>query len=283
MSKGGDAMYQKTIRNSFTLDGIAVHSGNLSAITLHSAQPNTGIVFRRVDVDPYEIIEARIGNVSNTERCTQLKNMHGYTVSMVEHTLSAIRGMGIDNVIIDVNGEELPIFDGSSTNIATKISEVGHLQQEAPIKYLHLQQKIRVEHGNSFLEAHPSSMISYCVCFKNEHKIAYLSDQTINFNFIDNNYLTEIAPARTFCFEEEIMYLKSKGLIQGASLDHGIVIGEKKIYPNLRFHDELSRHKLLDLIGDLALNPPFHAKIIGSGTSHYLNTLFAQELLNNLI
>ncbi|UPK45055.1 UDP-3-O-acyl-N-acetylglucosamine deacetylase [Paenibacillus pabuli] len=276
-------MYQKTIRNSFTLDGIAVHSGNLSEITLHSAQSNTGIVFRRVDVDPYEIIEAKIGNVSNTERCTQLKNMHGYTVSMVEHTLSAVRGMGIDNVIIDVNGEELPIFDGSSTNIAAKISEVGHLQQEVKKTYLHLQQKIRVEHGNSFLEAHPSSTISYCVCFKNEHNIAYLADQTSNFNFIENNYLTDIAPARTFCFEKEIMYLQSKGLIQGASLEHGIVIGEERIYPNLRFHDELARHKLLDLIGDLALNPPFHANITGSGTSHYLNTLFAQELLNNLI
>lgn len=283
MSKGGDAMYQKTIRNSFTLDGIAIHSGILSEITLHSAQPNTGIIFRRVDVDPYEIIEAKIDNVSNTERCTQLKNKHGYTVSMVEHTLSAVRGMGIDNVIIDVNGEELPIFDGSSINIAAKISEVGHLQQEVKKSYLHLQQKVRVEHGNSFLEAHPSSMISYYVCFKNEHEIAYLSDQTSNFNFIENDYLTDIAPARTFCFEEEVTYLRSKGLIQGASLEHGVVIGEKEIYPNLRFHDELSRHKLLDLIGDLALNPSFHARIIGSGTSHYLNTRFARELLNNLI
>ncbi|WP_337034358.1 UDP-3-O-acyl-N-acetylglucosamine deacetylase [Paenibacillus illinoisensis] len=276
-------MYQKTIRNRFTLDGIAIHSGNVSEITLHSAQPNTGIVFRRVDVDPYEIIEARIGNVSNTERCTQLKNKQGYTVSMVEHTMSAVRGMGIDNVIIDVNGEELPIFDGSSTHIAAKISEVGHLQQEVKKTYLHLQQKVRVEHGDSFLEAYPSSMISYCVCFKNEHKIAYLSDQMSNFNFIENDYLTDVAPARTFCFEEEIMYLRSKGLIQGASLEHGIVVGNKEIYPNMRFHDELSRHKLLDLIGDLALNPPFHANIIGSGTSHYLNTLFARELLNNLI
>ncbi|WP_405155498.1 UDP-3-O-acyl-N-acetylglucosamine deacetylase [Paenibacillus sp. FSL K6-0108] len=276
-------MYQKTIRNSFTLGGVAIHSGNWSEMTLHSAQPNTGIVFRRVDIDPYEVIEAKIDNVSNTERCTQLKNLNGYSVSMVEHTLSAVRGMGIDNVIIDVNGEELPIFDGSSTDIAAKISEVGYLQQEIKKTYLHLQQKIRVEHGNSFLEAQPSSMISYCVCFKNEHNIAYLSDQTSNFNFIENNYLTDIAPARTFCFEKEIMYLKSKGLIQGASLEHGIVIGEEKIYPNLRFHDELARHKLLDLIGDLALNPPFHANIIGSGTSHYLNTLFARELLNNLI
>ncbi|WJH31112.1 UDP-3-O-acyl-N-acetylglucosamine deacetylase [Paenibacillus sp. CC-CFT742] len=276
-------MYQKTIRNRLTLDGIAIHSGNLSEITLHSAQPNTGIVFRRVDVDPYEIIEATIGNVSNTERCTQLKNKNGYAVSMVEHTMSAVRGMGIDNVIIDVNGEELPIFDGSSIHIAAKISEVGHLQQEVKKTYLHLQQKVRVEHGDSFLEAYPSSMISYCVCFKNEHKIAYLSDQMSNFNFIENDYLTDIAPARTFCFEEEIMYLRSKGLIQGASLEHGIVIGNKEIYPNMRFHDELSRHKLLDLIGDLALNPPFYANIIGSGTSHYVNTLFARELLNNLI
>lgn len=276
-------MYQKTIRNSFTLDGIAIHSGNLSEITLHSAQPNTGIVFRRVDVHPYEIIEAKIDSVSNTERCTQLKNMDGYVVSMVEHTLSAVRGMGIDNVIIDVNGEELPIFDGSATDIAAKILEVGHVQQEVKKTYLHIQQKVRVEHGNSFLEAHPSSMISYSVCFKNEHKMAYLSDQTSNFSFIENDYITDIAPARTFCFEEEVMYLKSKGLIQGASLDHGIVIGKQKIYPNLRFQDELSRHKLLDLIGDLALIPSFHATIIGSGTSHYLNTLFARELLNNLI
>jgi UDP-3-O-acyl N-acetylglucosamine deacetylase len=228
-------MYQKTILSSFTLDGIAIHSGNLSEITLHSAQPNTGIVFRRIDVDPYEIIEAKIDNVSNTERCTQLKNMHGYTVSMVEHTLSAVQGMGIDNVIIDVNGEELPIFDGSSIEIATKISEVGHLQQEDKKKHLHLQKKVRVEHGNSFLEAHPSYMISYYVCFKNEHEIAYLSDQTSNFNFIENDYLTDIAPARTFCFEEEVMYLRSKGLIQGASLERGIVIGEKEVYPTYVF------------------------------------------------
>lgn len=249
---------------------------------MHPAEPDTGIVFRRVDVKPFEIIEAHIDNVSNTERCTELKNKNGYTVSMVEHTLSALRGMGIDNVLVDVHGEELPIFDGSSFFIATKIAKVGVLDQNVQKRHLRLNRTIRVEHNNSFLEAHPSPMLHYSVCFKNDHNVPSISDQTSHFSFMNNHYLTYIAPARTFCYEKEIVYLKNKGLIQGGSLDNGIVIGEHEIYPNLRFPDEFSRHKLLDLIGDLALIPSFSAKIEGEGISHYLNTLFAKEISKNL-
>lgn len=273
---------QLTIVGSIKLESTTLHSGITACMAIHPAPPNNGIVFRRTDVTPFEMIAATVENVSNTERCTQLMNHKGYSISMVEHVLSALRGMGIDNAIIDVNGEEIPVLDGSSFTIAAKIAEIGLSEQQVEKRDLRLKKVVRVEVGRSFLEASPSDETSYAIGFKNEHNLPFLTDQTAFFNVGVHDYLSDIAPARTFGYEIEVDHLKSKGLIKGASLENAVLIGESGIISHLRFQDEFARHKLLDIIGDLALVPPFLAKIEGDRTSHRLNTLLAREILNNL-
>ncbi|OAB76408.1 hypothetical protein PNBC_03065 [Paenibacillus crassostreae] len=259
-----------------------MHRGISTCMTFHPAPPNSGIVFRRTDVTPFEVIKATVGNVSNTERCTQLKNHNNYSVSMVEHVMSALRGMDVDNVIVDINGEEIPVLDGSAVVIASKISKVGLLEQQVEKRYFRLKKTIRVEVGLSFIEASPFDGISYSIGFKNDHNLSFLTHQSAIFNVGTHDFLINIAAARTFGYEKEIDYLKSKGLIKGASLENALLIGRGKIIPNLRYPDEFARHKLLDVMGDLALLPPFLAKIDGERTSHHLNNLLAQEILNNI-
>jgi len=273
---------QRTISGAFELESVTLHSGIVARMVFHPAPPNSGIVFRRTDVTPFEVIEATVANVSNTDRCTQLTNQNGYSVSMVEHVMSALRGMGVDNAVIDVSGEEIPILDGSAVTIAAKIAEAGLSEQQAEKKYFRLKKTVRVEEGKSFLEASPYDGISFAIGFKNEHNLPFLTDQTAFFIVGVHDYPHDIAPARTFGYEKEIHFLKSKGLIKGASLENAVLIGERGIVSDLRFQDEFARHKLLDAIGDLALIPPILAKIEGDRTSHRLNTRLAREVLNCL-
>jgi len=275
-------MVQYTLSEPFSLQGVGVHSGNMSSITLHPAPPNTGYIFKRVDLHPAQTIQAILQNVTSTQRCTKISNSQGTSVMMVEHVLSALRGMNIDNAIIDVHGEELPILDGSAFYIASNISKIGILRQTDETTYLHLHQHVRIDEGSSFLEAYPDSSTSYDISFQNDHNISYLGDHAFEFQPEHQDYLLTIAPARTFCYEKEITVLKHQGLIQGAAAGQGIIIGINQTSPPLQFHDELARHKLLDLMGDLALIPPFHARIKGSGISHGLNNRFAKMLQKHL-
>ncbi|GAB6929189.1 UDP-3-O-acyl-N-acetylglucosamine deacetylase [Paenibacillus sp. JCM 10914] len=269
---------QRTLVSSFKLQGITLHSGTLTNMTVHAARPNKGIVFRRVDTEPAQFIKATVDNVSNTERCTQLMNEYGYTVSMVEHILSALRGMGVDNAIIDLDGAEIPVLDGSAALIAARIAEVGLLEQQAPLRYYHLTKVIRVQVGRSFLTASPYEEVSYMIGFRNDHHLPFLADQTAVFHVAQDHYASEVAAARTFGYETELDGLRAKGLIKGASTDNAVLIGKSGILSDLRYENEFARHKLLDVIGDLALVPPFLAKIEGERTSHYLNMLLAREI-----
>ncbi|MCM3785128.1 UDP-3-O-acyl-N-acetylglucosamine deacetylase [Neobacillus mesonae] len=273
---------QKTLNSSFKLEGITLHSGMTTSMIFHPAPPDSGIVFRRTDITPYETIKAAVNNVSNTDRCTQLSKHHSCSISMVEHVLSALRGMGVDNVIIEVNGKEIPVLDGSAVTIAERIKQVSLSDQKAEKRCFRLKKTIRVEQGKSYLQAVPCDEITYSIVFKNDHNLHFLTDQTAFFNGDPQNYLYDIAPARTFGFEHEVEYLKTKGLIKGASTENAVLIGNSGIISNLRYQDEFARHKLLDVIGDLALIPPFWAKIEGQRTSHHLNTLFAKEILKQL-
>lgn len=274
---------QQTIAKSFTLTGVGLHSNKWVDVVFHPAPPDSGILFRRVDVSPHEIIQAKAQNVVNTQRCTEIANANGCAVAMVEHVLSALRGIDVDNVIIDVSGEEIPILDGSALAIASHIREIGLAQQDITRKVFRLRRTVRVEDGNALLEAVPSDNLSYAIEFKNDHNLSFLCDHTAFFDVRDHDYLKEIAPARTFGYEKEVEFLRSIGLIKGASLDNAVLIGEEAVISNLRFPDEFARHKLLDVIGDLALVPPFVARIRGERTSHKLNNLFAREIINHLI
>lgn len=275
-------MYQKTIAGSFMLEGISIHSGTWTRMTLHPSEPGSGITFRRTDVTPPQIIEAKVENVASTERCTELRNQEGYSVSMVEHVLSALRGLSVDNALIDVNGEEIPGLDGSSFPIALKLLEVGLLEQKAEKKYFRLREKVRVQAGTAFISVSPASMTTYTIGFKNDHGLSFLDDQTAYFNDNPNDYIESVSPARSFCYEKELVSLRSKGLIKGATENIGVIIGPNGPLSTLRFQDEFARHKLLDVIGDLALLPPFLARIEGERTSHQLNMRLARQILEHL-
>ncbi|SFS36854.1 UDP-3-O-acyl-N-acetylglucosamine deacetylase [Paenibacillus sp. 453mf] len=273
---------QRTLAHAIELNSITLHSGISASMTLHPAPADSGIHFRRTDLTPAEIISAVPYNVSSTDRCTQLTNEYHYSISMVEHVLSALRGMGVDNAIIETDGEEIPVLDGSSAMISDRIAETGLVEQHALKTYMRLTKAVRVQLGHSYLEALPSEEISYEIRFMNDHELPFLTNQTAYFNPGIHDYRSEISPARTFGFEQEVNALKSKGLIQGASLDNAVLIGNNQILSNLRYPDEFARHKLLDVIGDLALAPPFLAQIKGVRTSHRLNTLLAREIMNSL-
>ncbi|SDX34579.1 UDP-3-O-acyl-N-acetylglucosamine deacetylase [Paenibacillus sp. PDC88] len=274
--------YQRTLAQPIEMNSITLHSGIPASMTIHPAPADSGILFRRADLSPVEIISAVPHHVSSTDRCTQLTNGHHYSISMVEHVMSALRGMGVDNAIIEADGEEIPVLDGSSVMISDRIAETGLVEQHALKKYRRLTQAIRVQIGRSYLEAIPSEEISYEIQFTNDHELPFLTNQIAYFNPAIHDYRSEISPARTFGFEQEVNLLRSKGLIQGASMDNAVLIGNSRILSDLRYPDEFARHKLLDVMGDLALAPPVLAQVRGVRTSHRLNTLLAREIMNNL-
>ncbi|WDH83655.1 UDP-3-O-acyl-N-acetylglucosamine deacetylase [Paenibacillus urinalis] len=274
--------YQRTLATPIEMNSITLHSGIPASMTIHPAPADSGILFRRADLSPVENISAVPHNVSSTDRCTQLTNEQHYSISMVEHVMSALRGMGVDNAIIEADGEEIPVFDGSSVMISDRIAETGLVEQHALKKYRRLTQAIRVQIGRSYLEAIPSEEISYEIQFTNDHEFPFLTNQIAYFNPAIHDYRSEISPARTFGFEQEVNLLRSKGLIQGASMDNAVLIGNSQILSDLRYPDEFARHKLLDVMGDLALAPPVLAQVRGVRTSHRLNTLLAREIMNNL-
>lgn len=274
--------YQRTLAQPIELNSITLHSGIPASMTLHPAPADSGIRFRRADLSPGEIICAVPYNVSSTDRCTQLANERHYSISMVEHVMSALRGMGVDNAIIEADGEEIPVLDGSSVMISDRIAETGLVEQHALKKYMRLTKAVRVQIGRSYLEAIPAEEIAYEIQFTNDHELPFLTNQTAYFNPAIHDYRSEISPARTFGYEQEVNLLRSKGLIQGASMDNAVLIGNDRIMSDLRYPDEFARHKLLDVMGDLALAPPVLAKVRGVRTSHRLNTLLAREIMNNL-
>jgi UDP-3-O-[3-hydroxymyristoyl] N-acetylglucosamine deacetylase len=271
--------YQKTIKNKVTFSGIGLHSGRETEVTLRPAEAGTGIVFHRIDMTPPVSIEASAANVVNTRLSTTI-GKSGAVVATIEHLMAALRGCGIDNAHVDINGPEVPIMDGSAAQFVRGITGAGIKTLGKPRKYLVVKRAITVTDGDKNVTIIPSRYFKVSFDMRFNHPVVNNQFRTLTFN--EESFSEEISAARTFGFFAEVETLKANGLALGGSLENAVVIGNEGILnkEGLRFGDEFVRHKILDAIGDLALagyQIVGHVKAFKAG--HDLNHKLVNELL----
>lgn len=247
-------LQQRTIGKSISASGVGLHSGKKVNMTLRPANENIGIVFRRVDLDPVQEIEAKAEFVTDTVLGTTITK-NSASVMTVQHLLAAFSGLGIDNVYVDLKGPEIPIMDGSCISFILLIESAGIKEQDSPKKFLRIKKNVRVEDGEKFAEFKPYD--GYRISFEIEFDHPMIKNKVtqLSLDFSTLTFLKEISRARTFGFLKEIETLRSKNLALGGSLDNAIVLDDYRILnqDGLRFDDELVRHKILDVVGDLYL------------------------------
>jgi len=271
---------QKTINSKISCSGVALHSGVNTSITLLPAKCDSGIVFRRTDFDAEKgWIKASYKNVVGTNLGTSLVNEFGAKVSTIEHLMAAIWGCGIDNLVIEINGAEVPIMDGSSEPFVFLIECAGINIQEQPRRILEIMKKVRVEDKDKFVEVEPSREFSIDLHIDFNDK--QIQQQKFDYHSTFTSFKNDICRARTFCFKHEIEQMHAMGLAKGGSLDNAIVVDETGIanQGGLRYSDEFVRHKTLDFIGDIYLAGYFilgHFKASKAG--HGINNKLLREL-----
>ncbi|MFA0812080.1 UDP-3-O-acyl-N-acetylglucosamine deacetylase [Microbulbifer epialgicus] len=245
---------QRTLKNAIRATGVGLHTGKKVVLTLKPAPVDTGIVFRRTDLDPVVEIEARAENVGDTLLSTTLVK-GDVRIATVEHLLSAMAGLGIDNAIVELSAQEVPIMDGSAGPFVFLIQSAGIQEQSAPKKFLRIKKPITVEEGDKVASFLPFNgfKVSFTIDF--DHPVFQGRNLTSSVDFSSTSFVKEVSRARTFGFMHEIEYLRSKGLVQGGSVDNAIVIDQYRILNEggLRYEDEFVKHKILDAIGDLYL------------------------------
>ena len=272
---------QKTISRSISVTGIGLHSGRPVTLRMTPAAPGTGIVFLRNDVDRSLPIEARYDRVVDTRLCTCI-GRDGVTVGTVEHLMSALYGLGVDNLMIDLDGPEIPILDGSAKGWVEHLLEAGLVNQRRARKVLVVRRPVEVRLGDATARLEPSSRFRVTASIDFDH--ALVSRQTYSFDFGAAGFVEEICKARTFAFKREVDFLRSQGLAQGGSLDNAIVVDDFSILNSdgLRYSDEFVRHKILDAIGDLALSgEQVIGHLILDRSGHALNNRLVHELLSD--
>lgn len=273
---------QRTLRGSVSAAGIGLFTGEKISITLCPAEANSGIVFKRVDLPEQPVLPARSDYVQATPRCTIIGSGN-VIVQTVEHLLAALRAYNIDNILIEISGGEVPIFDGSSRHFVELIEKAGICELDVERELYRLRAPIFWSQGDTHLIALPCDeyRISYTLHYPHSSTIG---TQFYSFVLDQERFKNEIASCRTFSIYEEIALMIEKGLVKGGSLENAIIIkGDAIVNPEgLRFPDEMARHKILDLIGDLSLVPPFLAHVVAVRSGHASNNAFAKELLNHI-
>ncbi len=276
---------QRTIQKAISTKGVGLHSGRRVELTLRPAAPNTGIVFHRVDLPEVVDLPASAHQVGNTRLASVLQK-GDVRVSTVEHLMSALAGLGIDNLHVDLTAEEVPIMDGSAGTFVYLLRSAGLQEQAAPKKFLRVLKPVEVREGEgkdakwARLEPYNGFALSFSIDFKHP-----AIDSTANFAKVDfekDSYVKTIARARTFGFASEVEALRSIGLARGGSLDNAIVMDEYRVLNSdgLRFEDEFVKHKILDAIGDLYLiGRPLLAHYVACKSGHGLNNQLARALL----
>ena len=252
---------QKTINKKITINGVGLHTGKLVELNLLPSAPNTGISFKRTDLKKNNIVIPLFNNVVDTTLCTTLSNEHGIKVSTVEHLMGALYGLGIDNLVVELNSQEVPILDGSAKVFIEKILSVGIKSSSTPIKLIKIEKKVSYEEGSKTISLDKSKVASE-IDFEIKFKNKFIGTQRNKIN-IFNDDLKEIYESRTFCLYEDVEKLKSAGLAKGGSLENAIVVEEQKILntEGLRNSKEFVNHKILDCMGDLYLSG---YRIVGS-------------------
>ena len=273
---------QQTISKPIKISGIGLHSGVMVSIKLVPANADFGIKFYRTDLDKNNIVEAVWSNVSNTNLCTTVSNNFGTSVSTVEHLMSALSGLHIDNLKIEIDGPEVPIMDGSSKDFVNVLEMIPIKILNKKRKVINIKSNIKVTNNDSYVELRPNKQFS--IDFEIDFPSKLISKQSCQLQLINGNYKSDIASARTFGFEKDVDTLRNNGLALGGSLENAVVIGEKKILnkEGLRFKDEFVRHKILDSIGDLYLaGSPIKGYFFGNKSGHYLNNLLLRSLFSD--
>ena len=272
-------IFQKTLSRKVSFAGISLHSGLKTSINLKPANENTGIVFKRIDVDKNNLIEANFQNVVPSKLCTTLKNKFGIKVSTVEHLLAAIYVAGIDNLEIEINNEEVPIMDGSAKDFLIGIGKVGTIEQSKKRKYLKISKKVDLTDENKKISIEPKNS-SLEVNFHLDYKNRIIGKQKNVIDFQVND-LKDIVESRTFCLYEDIEKIKKLGLAKGGSLDNAIVVDAEKVINEggLRNDKEFVNHKILDLAGDLLLSG---YRILGKVTCHHGGHELTNKFLRKL-
>jgi UDP-3-O-[3-hydroxymyristoyl] N-acetylglucosamine deacetylase len=272
-----------TLKNEISFSGTGLFTGQQVHVRICPANNGEGIVFQRVDLPHRPHISARLGSVQGTNRCTILgdKDVAVYTV---EHLLSALKAFGIDNALIEISGPEVPIFDGSAKVFCELIEKAGTVQTGSERPLVKLTSPVFWSQGEVHLVALPADeyRISYTLHYPHS---SFLRSQFYSTVINEEVFKAEIAPCRTFCLYEEVAVMIEKGLLKGGGLDNGVIIKDNQVMnpEGLRFSDEMVRHKILDMVGDLSLIPfPFLAHIIAIRAGHASNLAFAKELLGAL-
>ena len=274
---------QRTLKNTIRATGVGLHSGDKVYLTLHPAEPDSGISFRRVDLDEIVSIKATPKNVGETMLSTTLVK-DGVKVSTVEHLLSALAGLGIDNAIIDVSAAEVPIMDGSAGPFIFLLQSAGVVEQDVPKQYIRIKNQVRVEEGDKWAAFEPFDGFKVTFTIDFDHPAFPDHLKTSVMDFSSTTFVKEVSRARTFGFMKDIEFLRENNLALGGSLDNAIVVDDDKVLneDGLRYADEFVKHKILDAIGDLyLLGHSLIGEFRGFKSGHALNNKLLLTLLEN--
>ena len=270
---------EQTIRAAVECRGQGLHSGAPVQLRILPAPPGSGVVFRRTDLDGFEV-EAVSRNVARVSYATSLMKK-GVLISTTEHLLSAFIGTGIDNAVVELDNLELPILDGSARPFVDAIRKVGIRKQRRPRTYLRIRRELELREGDKFIAVYPADTYSVSYSINFAHPL--IGKETFSVDLSDGNYLSEIAAARTFGFLHEAEAMRQQGLIRGASQENAIVLSRDALMnPPLRFVDEFVRHKVLDLIGDLALlGKQILGNVVADRAGHAMHTALVSRILRD--
>ena len=275
-------VFQTTIDKPIAFNGIGLHSGEASNIKIYPSQANQGIIFKRIDLDDKNLVKASYKNVTSAKLCTTLENSHGIKVSTVEHLLAAFYIAGIDNALVEINCEEVPIMDGSARDFLNIFKKNKIVTLPSKRKYLKIKNKVELKNYNKTISIEPNQL-SLEVDFQLEYKNKVIGNQRNNVNFAKDS-LEDISNSRTFCLFEDIEHIKKLGLAKGGSLENAVVVDDNKVLNSsgLRNQKEFVNHKILDLAGDFLLSG---YRILGKVKcyqgGHELTNLFLRHLLEN--
>jgi len=274
---------QRTLKSVIRAAGVGLHTGHKVNLVLRPAQPDTGVVFRRVDLDVPIDIPARAELVGDT-RLSSCLVVHDVRVSTVEHVMSALAGLGVDNVYIDLDGPEVPIMDGSAAPFVLLLQQAGIEEQAAPKRFLRIKKPVEVRDGDKWARFEPFNGLRFSFSIVFNHPVIDRSGQSVSVDFAQTSYLKEIARARTFGFMHDVEALRDAGLALGGGLENAVVLDEFRVLnaDGLRFADEFIRHKVLDAIGDIyLLGKPLLGAYSAHKSGHALNNKLLRALLDD--
>ncbi len=273
---------QKTINSPVKFSGIGLHSGKVSNISLKPSEPNSGIIFKRTDLKINNFVFPNFSNVNNTVLNTTISNEYGVKVSTIEHLMGALFGLGVDNVLIEIDNEEVPILDGSAKTFIEKILMTGLKKSEAPIKIIKINKKVTYRENEKFISIEPSKL-SLDIDFELKYQNSIIGNQRNKINIYEDD-LTNIFNSRTFCLYEDVEKIRKNGLAKGGSLDNAIVVKDNKVLnkDGLRNSLEFVNHKILDCVGDLYTSGyRMVASIKCSQGGHFMTNQLLKKVFEN--